>query len=90
MLQAAPESTSKEQISDGKEGQTNRDINGSLAAQSFQRGPRHIWHNVPASINQPNICGLHECVDKNHFKNAFLLSACYVLAFLRSGEFCSS
>ncbi len=39
-------------VSDGEERQTDRDINGSPAVQSFQRSPRHIWHNVPVSINQ--------------------------------------
>jgi hypothetical protein len=39
-------------VSDGEERQTDRDVNGSLAVQSIQRSPRHIWYNVPASINQ--------------------------------------
>jgi hypothetical protein len=29
-------------VSDGEERQTDRDINGSLAVQSFQRSPRYI------------------------------------------------
>lgn len=61
--------------------------NGSPAVQSFQRSPRHIRHNVPASINQSDICGLHEYVDENNFKNAFPLSASYMLTFLRNDEF---
>lgn len=74
-------------MSDGEERQTDRDINGLLAVQSFQRSPRHVRYNVPASINQSDICGLHERIDENNFKNALLLSASHMLTFLRNDEF---
>jgi len=42
---------------------------------------------MPGSIQQSDICGLYECVDKNNFKNAFVLSISHALTFLRSGDF---
>src|ERR1700733_8037831 len=42
---------------------------------------------MPSSVQQSDICRLHEGVDKNNFKNAFVLSISHMLTFLRCGEF---
>ena len=34
-----------------------------LLAENLQSSPRHIRYDVPASINQSDICRLHERVD---------------------------
>jgi len=43
----------------------------------MQRGYSNslVWHNMPASIYQPDIRRLHERIHKNKFENAFVLSA---------------
>ena len=41
---------------------------------------------MPASVHQSDICRLHECVDKNNFKNAVVLSTYRMLTVLRNGE----
>jgi len=63
----------------------------SLLVESFQGSPRHIWYDVPASISQSDICRLHERVDTNDFKNAFVLSGTDRVAPLRDScfGFCS-
>jgi hypothetical protein len=55
--------------------------------ESFQCSPRHIWHDVPPSINQSDICRLHERVAANNFKNSFVLSSTDSVALLRHSDF---
>lgn len=54
--------------------------NGSLLAQNSECSPRHIWLDMPASIYQPKLSLLHECVDENNFKNARLLGSLEVIS----------
>jgi hypothetical protein len=63
------------------------DTNGLLPSRGLECCPRHVWNNMPCSIQQSDICRLHERVDKNNFKNAFVLSISHMLAFLRGGDF---
>src|SRR5271156_2757160 len=58
----------------------------SLLARGAQGSPRHVGHNMPGSIHQANIGGLHERVDENNFEEPFLLTAFDVLAFLGRRE----
>src|SRR5215472_16775955 len=46
-----------------------------LVTDLFQRGPRHIWHDVSGSINPSNIRRLHERIHAHDFKNALMLTA---------------
>ncbi len=41
---------------------------------------------MPGSIQHPDICRLHQCVDKNNFKNTFVLAIAHMLAFLWGGD----
>jgi len=42
---------------------------------------------MPGSIQQSDIYRLHESIDKNNFKNAFVLSISHMLAFLGACDF---
>jgi hypothetical protein len=42
---------------------------------------------MPGSIQQSDIRRLHERVDKNNFKNAFVLGISHALTFLRGCDF---
>jgi hypothetical protein len=60
---------------------------GSLFARSLQRSPRHVWNDMPGSIQQSDIRCLHELVDINNFENTLVLTISHMLAFLGGGNF---
>jgi hypothetical protein len=64
-----------------------RDPKDSLLIQCFQGSPRHIWYDGSASIYQSDICRLHERVDTDNFKNAFVLNASHALAVIGGMSF---
>jgi hypothetical protein len=64
-----------------------REREGQFAGEDglllLQIRPRNIGYHVAGSVNQPDVCGLHQHVHEDNFKVAFVLTARYVVAVFR-------
>jgi hypothetical protein len=43
---------------------------------------------MTGSVNEPDVCGLHQRIHEDDFEVAFVLAAGYVLAIFRRYRFC--
>jgi hypothetical protein len=54
----------------------------------LQFRPGDVWNYVTGSVNEPDVCGLHQRIHENNFEVAFVLAARYVVAILRHDHLC--